>query len=97
KPVVVNYHGYVNEIAGLLFGRGGVGGRWEIEGYREEGSTTTPFMMMLVNKVSRFDIVEKVARSKALDKKDRKREKVLKDLEGKRKEVVEYVEKEGKG
>lgn len=94
KPVIVNYHGYANEIAGLLFGRGGVDKRWEIDGYKEEGSTTTPFMMMLVNKVSRFDIVEKVAKALG-DGEDANKLRV--EVEKRKKEIVDYVNKEGKG
>ena len=47
-----NYHGYSNELKGLLFGRPGLD-RVTIECYNEEGSTTTPFDMMLRNNVSR--------------------------------------------
>lgn len=43
RGIVINYHGYVNDVKGLLFGRPGIGDRINIEGYREEGSTTTPF------------------------------------------------------
>lgn len=42
KNVHFNYHGYVTELRGLLFGRERLE-RVSIEGYREEGSTTTPF------------------------------------------------------
>ncbi|KAG7112589.1 phosphoketolase like protein [Verticillium longisporum] len=52
RPVCFNYHGYATELQGLLFGRPNMD-RISIEGYREEGSTTTPFDMMLVNCVSR--------------------------------------------
>lgn len=57
KPIHFNYHGYVNEIKGLLFGRPKLD-RVTIESYREEGSTTTPFDMMLRNRVSRYQIME---------------------------------------
>ncbi|KAK1833045.1 putative phosphoketolase [Podospora conica] len=55
KPVLFNYHGYPTELQGLLFGRVGMD-RFKVRGYMEEGSTTTPFDMMLVNGVSRFDV-----------------------------------------
>ncbi|KAF2144057.1 uncharacterized protein K452DRAFT_356998 [Aplosporella prunicola CBS 121167] len=55
KPIHFNYHGYRNELAGLLFGRNQLS-RISIASYREEGSTTTPFDMMLVNGVSRYDV-----------------------------------------
>jgi xylulose-5-phosphate/fructose-6-phosphate phosphoketolase len=55
RPIHFNYHGYPNELQGLLFGRPRLD-RVSIAGYMEEGSTTTPFDMMLANKTSRFDV-----------------------------------------
>ncbi|KAH9856640.1 phosphoketolase [Lenzites betulinus] len=55
RPVVFNYHGYPVELKGLLFGRPHLE-RMAIHGYMEEGTTTSPFMMMLLNKTSRYDI-----------------------------------------
>ncbi|KAK7732075.1 hypothetical protein SLS57_001055 [Botryosphaeria dothidea] len=55
RPVHFNYHGYRQELAALLFGRPQVG-RVTIESYREEGTTTTPFDMMLANRVSRYHV-----------------------------------------
>ena len=55
KAVLFNYHGYPTELQGLLFGRPRLE-RMSVDGYREEGTTTTPFDMMLVNSVSRFDV-----------------------------------------
>ncbi len=57
RPVHFNYHGYANEIKGLLFGRRCLD-RVTIESYKEEGSTTTPFDMMLRNGVSRYHVME---------------------------------------
>jgi xylulose-5-phosphate/fructose-6-phosphate phosphoketolase len=65
KPVLFNYHGYATELQGLLFGRPGLE-RMGVEGYREEGSTTTPFDMMLVNCVSRFEVAARALRAGAL-------------------------------
>lgn len=42
RPIHFNYHGYSNEIKGLLFGRDNLE-RVGIECCEEEGSTTTPF------------------------------------------------------
>jgi len=56
-PVHFNYHGYSNEIKGLLFGRKHLD-RVSVECYKEEGSTTTPFDMMLRNNVSRFHVAQ---------------------------------------
>jgi xylulose-5-phosphate/fructose-6-phosphate phosphoketolase len=64
KPVHFNYHGYPTELQGLLFGRPGLD-RISIAGYIEEGSTTTPFDMMLVNRVSRFHVAQNALRGAA--------------------------------
>ncbi|KAJ6018860.1 hypothetical protein N7499_009958 [Penicillium canescens] len=64
KPVHFNYHGYPTEVQGLLFGRPGLD-RISVAGYIEEGSTTTPFDMMLVNRVSRFHVAQHALRGAA--------------------------------
>ena len=65
KEIIVNYHGYPHDVAGLVFGRKGAE-RMHIEGYREEGSTTTPFDMMLRNHVSRYHVAVEAVRGAAL-------------------------------
>ena len=57
KPIHFNYHGYSNEIKGLLFGRPNLD-RITVGCYKEEGSTTTPFDMMLRNEVSRYHVMQ---------------------------------------
>lgn len=57
KPIHFNYHGYANELQGLLFGRPKLD-RMTIESYREEGSTTTPFDMVIRNYTSRYHVAE---------------------------------------
>ncbi|THH08012.1 hypothetical protein EW145_g2997 [Phellinidium pouzarii] len=65
RVVQFNYHGYPNELRGLLFGRPRTD-RMHISGYNEEGTTTTPFIMMLSNGVSRFDVAAAAVRGGAL-------------------------------
>jgi len=65
RPVHFNYHGYAQELKGLLFGRPSVN-RISIESYREEGSTTTPFDMMLRNHVSRYHVAEAAIKGGAI-------------------------------
>jgi len=65
KRIIINYHGYPRDVAGLVFGRKGAE-RIRIEGYREEGSTTTPFDMMLRNHVSRYHVAGEAVRGAAL-------------------------------
>lgn len=64
KPVCFNYHSYATELQGLLFGRPALH-RMTVEGYKEEGSTTTPFDMMLVNGVSRFHLAMRALKATA--------------------------------
>ncbi|KAK1223327.1 hypothetical protein PQX77_013804 [Marasmius sp. AFHP31] len=67
RGVHFNYHGYPIELKGLLFGRPGVGERRvSIEGYREEGTTTSPFDMMLANRTSRYDVASAAMRKGAM-------------------------------
>lgn len=61
SPVIVNFHGYPSAAKQLLFGRN-VGKRFHINGYREEGSTTTPFDMNVRNKTSRFHVIMQAIR-----------------------------------
>jgi xylulose-5-phosphate/fructose-6-phosphate phosphoketolase len=63
-PVHFNYHGYANELRGLLFGRPNMH-RVSIASYMEEGSTTTPFNMMLLNHTSRFHVAIKAVQGGA--------------------------------
>jgi len=65
RPVHFNYHGYPTELKGLLFGRDRLD-RITIEGYQEEGTTTTPFDMVLCNKVSRYHVAAAAVRGGAL-------------------------------
>jgi xylulose-5-phosphate/fructose-6-phosphate phosphoketolase len=74
KAVHFNYHGssfkfvidigYRTELQGLLFHRPNLD-RVSIEGYNEEGTTTTPFSMMLLNHTSRFDVALAAVRGAA--------------------------------
>lgn len=61
KPVIVNFHGYPSVVKQLIFGRPNIG-RFHINGYREEGTTTTPFDMVVRNRVSRYHLVMQAIR-----------------------------------
>ena len=54
-------HRYPAQLMSLLFNRPHAVGRarFSISGYSEEGSTTTPWMMLKVNKCGRFDVAGK--------------------------------------
>lgn len=59
-PVIFNFHGYTAAIKQLCWERPG-NNRFDVNGYREEGSTTTPFDMLVRNRVSRHHIVIQAA------------------------------------
>jgi xylulose-5-phosphate/fructose-6-phosphate phosphoketolase len=63
-PIHFNYHGYANELKGLLFGRPNLH-RVTIASYNEEGSTTTPFNMMLLNETSRYHVAKAAVKGAA--------------------------------
>ena len=54
-PVVFAFHGYIRIIHDLVHGRPN-SERFHVRGYMEEGATTTPFDMVIRNKMSRFDL-----------------------------------------
>ncbi len=53
--VVFAFHGYPGAVHQLLHGRPNPG-RFHVRGYREEGTTTTPFDMVVLNQTSRFHL-----------------------------------------
>ncbi|HEX2686819.1 MAG TPA: phosphoketolase family protein, partial [Kofleriaceae bacterium] len=55
-PVVFAFHGYAGAVHQLLHGRSNPP-RFHVRGYREEGTTTTPFDMVVLNGISRFHLV----------------------------------------
>ncbi|MGH7771442.1 MAG: phosphoketolase family protein [Candidatus Binatia bacterium] len=55
-PVIFNFHGYTAAIKQLLWERP-QNERFDINGYREEGTTTTPFDMHIFNRTSRYHLV----------------------------------------
>jgi len=60
-PVIINFHGYPSAIKQLIFGRQNVR-RFHINGYQEEGTTTTPFDMNVRNGTSRYQVASQAIR-----------------------------------
>jgi xylulose-5-phosphate/fructose-6-phosphate phosphoketolase len=54
-PVVFAFHGYVRMIHDLVHGRPEPE-RFHVRGYMEEGTTTTPFDMVVANRISRYHL-----------------------------------------
>ena len=96
KSVIYNFHGYPQTIKKLLFDYTGCR-RIKVNGYLEEGSTTTPFDMETRNKTSRFhlvlDVIEALLKDNTIDKKTYKsvKAKMISDL----KNHKEYILKHG--
>lgn len=67
KPVIFAYHGYPWLIHRLVYRRTNHG-NFHVRGYQEEGTTTTPFDMCVLNRIDRFtlaiDIIDRVPRLK---------------------------------
>lgn len=55
-PVIFNFHGYTAALKQLLWERP-QNARFDLNGYREEGTTTTPFDMHIHNRTSRYHLV----------------------------------------
>lgn len=66
KPVIVNFHGYPSAARQLLFGRRHPQ-RFVINGYQEEGTTTTPFDMNVRNGADRFHVIMQAIRLAAAE------------------------------
>lgn len=62
KPVFFAFHGYPQTVKSILFDYENPA-KFTVNGYEEKGSTTTPFDMLARNKVSRYDITERVAKN----------------------------------
>jgi len=56
RPIVFAYHGYPSLIHRLTYRRANHG-NLHVRGYKEEGTTTTPFDMVMLNDLDRFHLV----------------------------------------
>ena len=56
RPVIFAYHGYPTLIHRLTYRRAGHS-NIHVRGYKEEGTTTTPFDMVMLNDLDRFNLV----------------------------------------
>ena len=59
KPVIFAYHGYPALIHRLTYRRANHG-NFHVHGYKEEGTTTTPFDLTVMNDLDRFHLVTDV-------------------------------------
>jgi xylulose-5-phosphate/fructose-6-phosphate phosphoketolase len=56
RPIIFNFHGYPSLIHQLAYRRHGHG-NLHVRGYKEEGTTTTPFDMAMLNDIDRYHLV----------------------------------------
>ncbi|TYB50939.1 phosphoketolase family protein [Nonomuraea sp. PA05] len=56
KPIIFNFHGYPWLIHRLTYRRHG-NANLHVRGYKEEGTTTTPFDMAMLNDIDRYHLV----------------------------------------
>ena len=66
KPIVFAFHGYPWLIHRLTYRRHGHG-NLHVRGYKEEGTTTTPFDMTVLNDIDRFHLAEDVIKRCGLE------------------------------
>ncbi|MBQ9020161.1 hypothetical protein IJ096_02475 [Candidatus Saccharibacteria bacterium] len=59
-PIVAAFHGYPNTLRTILANYAD-GARLSVHGYEDRGSTTTPFEMLALNGMSRYDFVLEIA------------------------------------
>lgn len=95
-PVIFNFHGYTAAIKQLLFERPD-NQRFDINGYREEGTTTTPFDMQIRNRTSRYDLVIQTAQKIAAQNPGAavRAEALIRKYERKIEEHREFIRDEG--
>lgn len=92
RPVVINYHGYTNDMEQILWPYVH-SKRFSIHGYQERGSTTTPFDLKVLNEVDFYHLAMDMITRAAPYKKSiaKKRDKLLLYLESKIKGHHEYI------
>lgn len=89
KPIIFIYHGYPVLIHKLTYKR--TNQEMHVKGYKEEGTTTTPFDMCVLNEIDRFHIVlEVMARVPKIAS-----EKIKEELETKLIEHKKYIREKG--
>ena len=61
KPVIFAYHGYQRAIHEIVHGRVNAS-RFHVRGFNEQGTTTTPFDMVVLNSMSRYHLAHEALR-----------------------------------
>ena len=61
RPVIFAFHGYQKAIHEIIHGRPN-SSRFHVHGFQEQGTTTTPFNMVVLNEISRFHLASQAIR-----------------------------------
>ena len=61
RPVIFAFHGYQRALHEIVHGRPNAP-RFHVRGFNEQGTTTTPFMMVVLNEMSRFHLAIEAVR-----------------------------------
>ncbi len=61
KPVIFAFHGYQRAIHEIIHGRVNAE-RFHVRGFKEQGTTTTPFDMVVLNEMSRYHLAAEALR-----------------------------------
>jgi len=97
KPVICNFHGYPETLKAIIFNYVDDAARFDIRGYIESGSTTTPFDMHARNKTSRYHLIiaifENMANSGRMSSEEARR--IITKYQQKLDANVEYIKKFG--
>lgn len=98
KPVICNFHGYPETIKAIVFDYiGSSPQRFNVHGYIESGSTTTPFDMHVRNHTSRYhlaiEVFEKMSTTGRLPYEEAQH--IVKKYQQKIKANTDYIKKNG--
>lgn len=79
RDIIFNFHGYPSAIESLMY-KFNIAGRLKVFGYQEQGTTTTPFDMQILNGTSRYHIaIECLKSASKFNKKVEEEKEVLID------------------
>lgn len=92
RPVIFNFHGYPSAIHQLIYKRANPQ-RFHVRGYVEEGTTTTPFDMLVRNQTSRYHLMMEALRRVAGF--SSRAAPIIEHYERKLREHRRYIEAEG--
>jgi xylulose-5-phosphate/fructose-6-phosphate phosphoketolase len=70
KPIVFAFHGYQRALHEIVHGHVDVD-RFHVRGFKEQGTTTTPFGMVVMNGMSRYHLAAEALRRCARQREDR--------------------------